>query len=315
MDGYFETMGVKRLAGRTVAEHDRQGAVPVAVVNETLASRLWPNRDLASVVGQRVRIGPVTGPANEVIGVVASVRSRRPDALPDPEVYVSFHQLPSPTMSYVVRASGDPSALTGQIRSALRQMTPHVAQRTRELAIRSAVGASRAMLLGVVVREGFTLSMAGMTIVGINGSMVNGTPLIQTLARRGSKHSPLGQRGFPPPAQPSLGFCADLTTRGPMQQLSPRASAPPARWWVRFSVTGAGRTCPVPMPSLRVDHPGCATTAAGSATCQLPANGCQLGRPPSYLPATTTTPAGASACAAGILDRWLGGRMGISGGY
>ena len=99
----------------------------MAVVNETLASRLWPNRDLASVVGQRVRIGPVTGPANEVIGVVASVRSRRPDALPDPEIYVSFHQLPSPTMSYVVRASGDPSALTGQIRSALRQMTPHVA--------------------------------------------------------------------------------------------------------------------------------------------------------------------------------------------
>ena len=124
---------------------------------------------------------------------------------------MSFHQLPSPTMSYVVRASGDPSALTGQIRSALRQMTPHVAlaatrtfddvvttatqtsgllswlsvffgalaaslaivgiysvmsytvaQRTRELAIRSAVGASRAMLLGVVVREGFTLSMAGI---------------------------------------------------------------------------------------------------------------------------------------------------------
>ena len=58
MDGYFETMGVKRLAGRTVAEHDRQGAVPVAVVNETLASRLLPNRDLASVVGQRVRLAP-----------------------------------------------------------------------------------------------------------------------------------------------------------------------------------------------------------------------------------------------------------------
>jgi putative ABC transport system permease protein len=213
MDGYFETMGVRLLAGRTVTERDRDGAVPVAVVNETLASRLWPDRDLASAVGQRIRIGPIRGPANEVTGVVASVRSRRPDAPPDPEVYVSFQQLPSPTMSYVVRAAGDPAALTGQIRSALGQMTPHVAlaaartfddvvttstrtsgllsllsvifgslaaalaivgiysvmsytvaQRTRELAIRSAIGASRSMLLGVVVREGLSLSVAGIAV-------------------------------------------------------------------------------------------------------------------------------------------------------
>jgi putative ABC transport system permease protein len=211
MDGYFETMGVKLLAGRTISERDREGAVPAAVVNEALALRLWPNRDFASAVGQRIRIGPVVGPSNEVVGVVASVRSRRPDAPPDPEVYVALAQLPSPTMSYVVRAAGDPSALTGRIRAALAQMTPHVAlaatrtfddvvttatqtsgllswlsvifgalaamlaivgiygvmsytvaQRTRELAIRSAVGASRSMLLAVVVREGFSLSVAGI---------------------------------------------------------------------------------------------------------------------------------------------------------
>jgi len=114
-------------------------------------------------------------------------------------------------MSYVVRAAGDPSALTGQIRGALGQMTPHVAlaavrtfddvvttstktsgllswlsaifgglaaalaiigiysvmsytvaQRTRELAIRSAIGASRSMLLGVIIREGLSLSIAGI---------------------------------------------------------------------------------------------------------------------------------------------------------
>ncbi|MGH9385832.1 MAG: FtsX-like permease family protein, partial [Vicinamibacterales bacterium] len=234
MDGYFETMGVKLLAGRTVAEGDREGAVAVAVVNETLASRLWPDRDRASVVGQRIRIGPLTGPANEVIGVVASVRSRRPDAPPDPEVYVSFHQVPSPTMSYVVRAAGDPSALTGQIRSALAQMTPHVAlaaartfddvvttstrtsgllsllsvifgalaaalaivgiysvmsytvaQRKRELAIRSAIGASRSMLLGAVVREGLSLSVAGIvagTVLALAASGVLGALLYDVRA-------------------------------------------------------------------------------------------------------------------------------------
>jgi putative ABC transport system permease protein len=233
MDGYFETMGVKLLAGRTISERDRGGAVAVAVVNETLASRLWPGRDLASAIGQRIRIGPVTGPANEVIGVVGSVGSRRPDSPPDPEVYVAFQQLPSPAMSYVVRAAGDLSALTPQIRAALGQMTPHVAlaptrtfddvvatatqtsgllswlsvifgalaaalaivgiysvmsytvaQRTRELAIRSAVGASRSML-GTVIREGFWLSVAGImagVVLALAGSGVLGALLYDVQA-------------------------------------------------------------------------------------------------------------------------------------
>jgi predicted lysophospholipase L1 biosynthesis ABC-type transport system permease subunit len=99
----------------------------VAIVNETLAARLWPNQDRGRIVGQQVRIGAINGPASEVVGVVASVRSRRPDASPDPEVYVPFDQVPSPGMSYVVRSAGDPAALTGQVRAVLSQMTPHVA--------------------------------------------------------------------------------------------------------------------------------------------------------------------------------------------
>jgi putative ABC transport system permease protein len=211
MDGYFAAMGVKLLAGRVIDERDREGTAPVAVVNETLASRLWPGRELAAIVGERLRIGAIGGPANEVAGIVASVRSRRPDASPDPEVYVSFQQVPSPAMSYVVRSAGDPSALTGQIRRELGQMTPHVAlaavrtfdevvttstrtsellswlsvlfgalagalailgiysvmsytvaQRERELAIRAAVGANRSTLLSMVLKEGLTLSGAGI---------------------------------------------------------------------------------------------------------------------------------------------------------
>ena len=99
----------------------------MVVINETLASRLFPGRDLAAVIGQPVRLGGTTGATNEVVGVVANIRSRRPDAVPDPEVYLAFSQFPSPVLNYVVRAEGDPAALTGQIRSALAQMTPNVA--------------------------------------------------------------------------------------------------------------------------------------------------------------------------------------------
>ncbi len=212
MDGYFAAMGVRLLAGRFIDRRDGAAAPAVAVVNATLASRLWPTLDPAGVVGQRVRTGWESGSATrEVIGVVASVRSRRADAVPDPELYAPFLQVPAPSMSYVVRATGDPAALTGQVRQMLGQMTPNVAlaavrsfdevvaastrmsrlvswlsvlfgvlaaalailgiysvmsytvaQRERELAIRSAVGASRWALLALVLKEGLMLSGAGI---------------------------------------------------------------------------------------------------------------------------------------------------------
>ncbi|HWI19076.1 MAG TPA: FtsX-like permease family protein, partial [Vicinamibacterales bacterium] len=127
MDRYFETMGIPMLAGRSLDDRDRKSTTFVAVVNETLAKRLFPNLEPSAVVGQQIRLFGTTGPANEVIGVAANVRSRRPDAVPDPEVYVAFDQNPSPGMNYVVRAQGDPAALSGQIRSTLAQMTPHIA--------------------------------------------------------------------------------------------------------------------------------------------------------------------------------------------
>ncbi len=127
MDRYFDTMGVPMMAGRALDERDRKSSTLVAVVNETLAKRLFPNLEPAAVVGQPIRIFGNAGPTNEIVGVAANVRSRRPDAVPDPEVYVSFDQNPTPGLSYVVRAQGDPAALSGQVRNALAQMTPHVA--------------------------------------------------------------------------------------------------------------------------------------------------------------------------------------------
>ncbi len=127
MDRYFETMAIPVLAGRVPDQRDRLGTPGVVVINETLASRLFPGRDVTAVIGQPVRLGATTGATNEVVGVVANIRSRRPDAVPDPEVYIAFNQFPSPVLNYVVRAEGDPAALTGQIRSALAQMTPNVA--------------------------------------------------------------------------------------------------------------------------------------------------------------------------------------------
>lgn len=126
MDRYFETMGIPVVAGRSFDERDRATTAVVAMANETLARRLFANLAIADVVGQPIRLFGA-GPPTEIVGVVADVRSRRPDLPPDPEVYVAFDQNPAPGMSYVVRAHGDPTALSTQIRSTLAQMTPYVA--------------------------------------------------------------------------------------------------------------------------------------------------------------------------------------------
>jgi putative ABC transport system permease protein len=125
MDRYFETMGVPIVAGRAPDERDRASAPPVVVINETLARRLSPTLEPRQAVGQPMRMGGNN--LVEVVAGAANVRSRRPDMVPDPELYVPFAQWPNPSMSYVLRAQGDPAALTGQVRAILGQMTPHVA--------------------------------------------------------------------------------------------------------------------------------------------------------------------------------------------
>jgi predicted permease len=126
MDGYFDAMGIGMIAGRAVRATDRTGGQSVAVLNETLARRLFPSLDPSQVVGRQVRIGWLRGGISEVIGVASSVRSRRPDAPPDPEIYVPFAQQPQLTLSYVVRSAGDASALTGAVRSVLASVAPEV---------------------------------------------------------------------------------------------------------------------------------------------------------------------------------------------
>jgi putative ABC transport system permease protein len=124
MDRYFETMGIPMIAGRAFDQRDRTGAPLAVIINETLAQRLFPSMEPRQTVGQQLR---AYGNALEVVGVSANVRSRRPEMLPDPELYVPFGQWPNAIMAYVVRAQGDPAALTGRIRTALAEMTPHIA--------------------------------------------------------------------------------------------------------------------------------------------------------------------------------------------
>jgi len=67
--GYFEAMGTPLVRGRDFADNDREHTLRVAIVDERLATRLWPNED---PIGKRLRRGDSEPYA--VVGVVRDVR-------------------------------------------------------------------------------------------------------------------------------------------------------------------------------------------------------------------------------------------------
>ncbi len=171
MDRYFETMGIPLVAGRAPDARDRATTAAVAVVNETLAKKLFPTLDPPQVLGQPIRIGNIAGATLEVVGVAANVRSRRPDAPPDPEVYVPFEQNPAPSMTFVVRAQGDPTALSNQIRSEMARITPDVALATMRTFDEVVATANRTSGLLSWLSVLFGVLAAALAILGIYSVM------------------------------------------------------------------------------------------------------------------------------------------------
>jgi predicted permease len=81
--GYFELLGIRNSAGRTFEDRDR--SVPVAVVSENVARRLWPD---GNALGGGVHPSPRTGPPwYHVMGILDPVRSNGPDQEATEAVY------------------------------------------------------------------------------------------------------------------------------------------------------------------------------------------------------------------------------------
>lgn len=111
--GYFETMGITRLAGRTFAESDdRRDGPPVVIVNEILAQLFWPDQD---AVGKRIRAGD-QAPWWEVVGVVKDVKHYGVSEPMRPGLYLPFSQNDVASMAVVVRTAGEPASLLPALR-------------------------------------------------------------------------------------------------------------------------------------------------------------------------------------------------------
>jgi predicted permease len=204
--GYFDVLRTPLVAGRDFTDADRAGAPDVAIINETLAARVWPE---GGAVGRTFRND---GRTVTVIGIARNAKYRSLGEEPRGFVYVPIAQRYFERASIVVRTAPGVRVdaplrrVVAELAPALpvldqRTMQEHtaisllpqriaawvagslggvalllaligiygvtaysVAQSTREIGVRVALGATRGRVLGLVLRQGVGLATIGVTI-------------------------------------------------------------------------------------------------------------------------------------------------------
>jgi putative ABC transport system permease protein len=219
--GYFHVMGISLLEGRDFSQSDLANAPPVAIVNETLARRFYPQ---GNAVGRKILFGlPKEGAANPwmtIVGVISDIRTGALDLAPAPQFYMPESQQANDGLFAVLRTQGEPGAVTREALTIIRQLDPElpvsdigtmqqhvnsmlgqprframltalfaflavalaaigiygvvahsVAQRTKEMGIRSALGANASRILATVLTDGMKPVLLGV-VVGIGASAI-----------------------------------------------------------------------------------------------------------------------------------------------
>jgi predicted permease len=172
--GYFDTIGIRLIAGRNFTADELQTKAPVLVMNQTLAKRLWPNEE---AVGQHLRSVPArpdTPPVvSTVIGVVADTHQEGLESKTRPEItkpMVDFTQL-----TFAVHAAGDPEALITTVKSqvwSVDKNLPVYEVRTMEQILDEDTSQRKFQSFVMSVFAGLALVLASIGLFGVLTSLV-----------------------------------------------------------------------------------------------------------------------------------------------
>ncbi len=180
-DGAFEALGERLLRGRTFTTGDTAEALPVAVVNETLARTYWPGQD---PIGRRIRMGSrTTRPWMTVVGLVKDERHNGVTAAIKEKFFVPYAQFPRARegdaargMTLVLRVAGEPMRLVAPVRAEVRALDPRLPIANVRL-MTEVVDASMATprLTGTLLSifAGLALILAAVGVAGVLAYLVS----------------------------------------------------------------------------------------------------------------------------------------------
>ncbi len=164
--GFFKALRVPLLRGRFFTEQDGPGALRVAIVNETMARRLWPGRD---PLGRKFELG--VGEWFTVAGVVGDMRRQGLEREPVAQMFEPLAQNPSSRLTTLLvrTAADDPRQMLGAVQAAVRRVdkrAPIYGVNTIEGRM---AGALRERRFQTSLLAGFSLVALLMAAIGIYG--------------------------------------------------------------------------------------------------------------------------------------------------
>jgi putative ABC transport system permease protein len=165
---YFRTMQIPLVRGRFFGDADREGAPPVAIIDEWMAKKYWPNED---AVGKSFSMGRKDPPIR-IVGVVGNVDAGMVVTLLKGRIgqlYVPMAQRPKPGFALVVRTEGDQARVGSAIEALVRRLDPD--QAAYDVMSMNAVraAASGPQQLASLLLGGFAAVALLLAAIGIYG--------------------------------------------------------------------------------------------------------------------------------------------------
>jgi predicted permease len=166
---YYKTVGMPVLQGRPFNEKDIPGSKKVAIVNEVMAKKYWPEEN---PIGKKFRFDTSSSEPVEIVGIVKTARYVLPAESPLPAFYLPFHQNYRSDTVLHIHSLRPPAEIISAVRAEVRAIDSEISLadvRTLEEHIR--YGKMRLYDVGTGLIGGFGLIALALSAVGLYGVM------------------------------------------------------------------------------------------------------------------------------------------------
>jgi predicted permease len=165
---YFGTLRIALQRGRNFTDADDEGAFPVAIVNQTMERRFWPQED---GVGKRFSMNGDAGPFLTVVGVVNDGKYQSVGEDAQPFFYVPLAQNFSPKRVLQIRALASPESLIAPVKAQISNLTTNISAMDIETMEQSLEGAFGFFASRLAAGFATALGLIGLVlgVVGVYG--------------------------------------------------------------------------------------------------------------------------------------------------